>query len=333
MAKHFEKFIFLGVVISLAFFARAAYPSSAPKPQTSIIEANPPLLVLSSPSIPPSSQSPSLEGFGDPVSGTQGNATQSAPASAQSAFVRKGNTAAPVVSETAYLVADPETGAIFSGDSVNKRWPTASITKLMTATVAIDNVDPNAHISISPEIFAADPEETTLVPGGTYSMADLMHVMLMPSSNVAAEALASYFGKARFLAFMNERAQTWGMKNTYFDDPSGISSANESTVSDMLILAQHVYNDYPQVYAITRTAATTITEINSTRKISVKSINNFAGQADFIGGKTGHTNEAGGNLLSIFRYDGHPVLIVVLGSDDRFGATTALYAWFKQNFQ
>ena len=59
----------------------------------------------------------------------------------------------------------------------------------------------------------------------------------------------------------------------------------------------------------------------------------IAGQAGFIGGKTGHTTEASGNLLSIFDYHNHPVLIVVMGTTDRFGDTTKLLSWFKSNFK
>ncbi len=146
-------------------------------------------------------------------------------------------------------------------------------------------------------MFAADPTEQTLVIGGTYTVEDLLHLLLMPSSNVAAQAMADYIGQAQFMNEMNARATAWGMTDTYFADPSGISAANESTANDLLILAQHVYADYPEILALTDTPATTITELNSRKKIAVKSINVFAGEPAFIGGKTGNTPQAGGNLL------------------------------------
>jgi len=335
MAKNFEKFIFLGVVIGIAFFARAAYPTTgaSSKGQTAVITTQPPLLVLTSPSVPPSSGNTALQGFNNAAPGTSNNATESASITPTSAFVRKAGTPVPAVDAVATLVADPESGTIFSGTNIEKRWPTASITKLLTATVALDDIDPNANISITQAAFAADPEEANLVPGGTYAFADLMHALLMPSSNVAAEAIADYYGRAKFLSLMNARAAEWGMKDSYFDDPSGISSANESTAQDMMILARHVYENYPEILSYTRTSSYTITELTANRKATIKSINTFAGQSDFIGGKTGHTDEAGGNLLSLFRYDGHPVLVIVLGSSDRFGATAQLFGWFKENFQ
>lgn len=324
MLKTYEKFLFLGILILLAFFARAAYPSPVPGPadlgtrvnaagDTAIIA----LPTLGNDGAPPASPVPPATTLPDP----------------SSVFIKKGSDAPPSIAAIASLVADPAAGTIFESVNADRRWPTASLTKLMTATVALDTVDMNAHIAITESMMSADPTEATLRVGNTYTASDLMHLLLMPSSNVAAEALASYAGRASFLTAMNSRAAMWGMKSTYFDDPSGISSANQSTAHDMFTLAEHILKEYPSVLTITNTPATVITELASGRKTSVKSINVFAGAADFIGGKTGHTDEAGGNLLSIFRYDGHPLVVVVLGTDERFGETQKLLSWFRANFQ
>src|SRR6185437_4224032 len=141
-----------------------------------------------------------------------------------------------------------------------------------------------------------------LVVGGTYTVEDLLHVMLMPSSNVAAEAMADYIGHDKFMQEMNQRAAQWGMSSTYFDDTSGISAGNESTANDLKILAQHVYTQYPGVLALTDTHQITITNLANGKRSLVTSINDYAGEPEFIGGKTGHTEQAGDNLLSIFDY-------------------------------
>jgi D-alanyl-D-alanine carboxypeptidase len=68
--------------------------------------------------------------------------------------------------------------------------------------------------------------------------------------------------------------------------------------------------------------------------IAVRSINTFVGQPNFIGGKTGNTDQAGGNLLSIFNDRGNPILIIVLGAPALpFKDTSALYSWFQANYQ
>jgi D-alanyl-D-alanine carboxypeptidase len=328
MIKHYEKFIFLFVVIGAIFFARTLYPniSGVPtlagndSPQTADAEqsvSEPPTLVL-----PQTTLGATAQPGGDSATAASATASQAA-----------STTHLPTFSSAAYLVANLSTGNIAAGSNITSRWPTASITKLMTATVALDHLSSDATITITPQMFAADPDEHTLVIGGTYTVEDLLHVMLMPSSNVAAEAMADYIGHAQFMTEMNQRAQAWGMTGTYFDDPSGISAANQSTAKDLMTLAQHLYDSYPNILALTNTPATTITEQNSGKKVTVRSINNFAGTAGFIGGKTGNTPQADANLLSLFDDAGTPVVVVVLGAPALpFQDTSMLYTWYKMNY-
>ncbi len=338
--KHSEKFIFLLVVIGAIFFARLIYPNisgvpsfaSTDPPQSAdaqIITA-PPTLVLPQTSVSDAGG----VGSGGANAGVDKNENASGTmAVTNSVFSRINDTPLPSFDNTAYMIADLSTGAVLSGANTTTRWPTASLTKLLTATLVFDQLSTSTKITITPEMFAADPTEETLVVGGTYTVEDLLHVMLMPSSNVAAQAFADYIGQTQFMNEMNARAQQWGMTDSYFADPSGISAANESTANNLLILAQHVYNNYPGILAITDTHQTTITELNSGEKVAVTSINDFAGEPGFVGGKTGHTTQAGGNLLSIFNDDGHPVLIIVLNTIDRFGDTSKLYTWFRANYK
>ncbi len=235
----------------------------------------------------------------------------------------------------AALIADLQTGAIYFGNNNNKRWPLASITKLMTATVVMDNFSMDQAVMITSEAFAADPNEKTLRVGDVYTASDLLRFLLLPSSNVAAEAFADSYGRDRFLSAMNARAIAWGMIRTHYDDPSGLSSGNQSTADDLLLLAKKIYSDYPKILPITRTAQIYVTELSSEKKVFVKSINDFAGDLDFIGGKTGYTTIADGNLLSLFQYHNRPVLIIVLGTDqaERFTNTEKLYNWYKSQSQ
>ena len=340
MIKHSEKFIFLLVVIGAVFFARVFYPGISGVPslasadqasQTAIVQTTtaPPTLVL-----PQTAISATAPPGTAPVSAnTSAGADQAAP-NVNSVFSKVNDTPLPVFTNEAYMVADLTTGGVLAGSNITSRWPTASLTKLMTATLIFDQLATSTRITITPQMFAADPNEHTLVIGGTYTVEDLLHVMLMPSSNVAAQAMADFIGQTQFMNEMNQRAQQWGMTNTYFSDPSGISAANESTASDLLILAQHVYNNYPGILALTNTPVTTIAELNSGKQITVRSINEFVGEPNFVGGKTGNTDQAGGNLLSVFDYGGHPVFIAVLGAPALpFKDSSALYAWFKTNYK
>jgi D-alanyl-D-alanine carboxypeptidase len=335
-----ETFIFLFIVVVAVFFARLMYPGISGVPPVASADGQaaqiadvrqaltaPPTLVLPQTSISATAEPD------DSIAGTPAGSGQTTGA-IDTIFSKINDTPLPTFTNTSYLVADLSTGVVFAESNIGTRWPTASITKLMTATLVFDQLATSTRITITPQMFAADPDERTLVIGGTYTVEDLLHLMLMPSSNVAAEAMADFIGQTQFMNEMNVRAGQWGMTSTYFADPSGISAANESSAHDLLVLAQHVYNSYPGIFALTDTPATTITELNSGKSIAVRSINVFAGEPNFIGGKTGNTPQAGGNLLSIFNDGGHPVLIVVLGAPALpFKDTSALYSWFQANYQ
>ncbi len=260
-------------------------------------------------------------------------ATSSSSGSAISSFIKETAAPTPVIHAAAWLVADLQHGTLLASQNETMRWPTASLTKLMTAVIASEMIPPETRITITADMFAADPSEANLAIGGTYAASDLLPVMLLPSSNVAAEAFADFAGRTSFIAAMNARAAAWGMHDTFFDDPSGISAANQSTAFDIFTLARNIYMSYPQIFSITRNASVIIKELSSGKSYQIKSINNFAGMPDFLGGKTGHTNEASGNLFSLFEYHGHPLAVVVLGTESRFADTLSLYAWVKNNFK
>ena len=333
MDNYFSKFAFLIVMIGVVLFSRMAYPAATPATfaevsgvESSAQNGEVPIFVL--PPITVSAQggmgNASGAGSTSGASGTDANI----PASLSAKVAQP-----PVLHDAALLAADLKTGTVYGAVNADRRWPTASLTKLMSGTIIEDKFDPNTRIAITENMFAADPQEQTLVVGGTYTVSDLLHLMLLPSSNVAAEAVATFYGRDAFLSEMNARAAAWGMEDTHFNDPSGISAGDQSTANDFLKLAQKIYAGYPQIFQITRALQFSITEQGSSKKILIKSINSFAGGADFVGGKTGHTDEAGGNLLSVFRDGSRTFFIVVLGSDDRFGDTRKLHDWLEANFK
>ncbi|MGC9599198.1 MAG: serine hydrolase [Minisyncoccia bacterium] len=352
MNNTFAKFAFLAVVIGAVLFSRMMYPAAAPAANlasaNNVTRGNAssavPMFIL--PSAAVSAGGGSSIGSASEASGVGSDTRTEAdvpvanipvanapaantPAASVPAMLSGGSAPPPALQDAAWLVADLTSGTVFASANADARWPTASIAKLMTATVVEDKLSAATAITITEDMFATDVTEQTLVVGGRYTVSDLLRAMLLPSSNVAAEALASFYGRNAFLAEMNARAAAWGMSDTHFDDPSGISAGDESTANDLLKLAQKIYADYPQIFQITRTPQATIAEETSGKKILLTNINEFAGDADFIGGKTGYTDQADGNLLSVFRDGRKPLVVVVLGSGARFDDTKALYDWYK----
>ncbi len=327
------QFLLLAGVVVAALVFRFAYDAASPA-------------ALSEAAAPASASAAmdsiaAIAGPGNAFAPSSGNAAGSAAgfnaaaatSSGPSMYVRAGDAPAPTFDDAATLVADLTTGTVFEATNPDRRWPTASLAKLMSATIVEDKIDLTTQVSITSQMFAADPSEPVLAVGGTYTTADLLHLMLLPSSNVAAEAVAWFYGHGAFLNEMNARATAWGMTSTYYNDPFGISAADQSTAHDLMLLAQKIYTDYPQILAVTRTPVWTVTDLATGGKTVIRSINDFAGGPTFIGGKTGHTPQAEGNLISIFRYDDYPVLVIVLGTNNRFNDTQELYDWFKANYK
>lgn len=347
MRNNLPKFIFFGVVIVAIVVSGVLHPeffvsgdastgAAGSGAASSSGRSGPPLLVLPTLTADIGADAgPSSAATSGASDSNSAGATGTITLPTSTPFSRVGTAPAPNIGVSAALVADLDTGGSFLDMNAGERWPMASISKLMTAAVVTDVLDPTQKITITESMLAVDPSQQILHLGDTYTVADLLHVMLLPSNNVAAEAFAEFYGRTQFLAAMNAKAAAWGMTDTYYDDPSGLSAANESTANDLLKLAQHIYAQYPEILAITRMPDVTVQNLATGKPVTIKSINDFAGTPDFIGGKTGYTDQADGNLLSIFNYENRPIFIVILGIDDgvRFDATQQLYNWFKANFK
>ena len=206
------------------------------------------------------------------------------------------------------------------GWETGKRWPIASITKLMTAVVVSEKMQATDVIEITSEMLVAD-RNSGFVKGQKYKVSDLVKAMLMISSNDAAYALSIYYGQANFISAMNQKASDLRMNDTHYIDSAGLSVQNQSTVNDLVILAGYIRGYHPDIFKSTRKTKDTITEVKSGKRRTLTNINEFAGQAYFIGGKTGTAPEAGENLLSVFNIAGETKIIIVLGDENRYVET------------
>lgn len=204
-----------------------------------------------------------------------------------------------------------------------KQWPAASLTKLMTALTTKKLMPETEIITMDEKAVAAFGEAGDFKAGERFTAEDLMQAMLVSSSNDAAEALANHYGGEAFIATMNELATDIGMTNTVFLDATGLSPANLSTPEDLSKLTRFIWLEDPEIFATTRLKTVTIIDIDSQKSRKLTNINFFAGRPDFLGGKTGQLPDSDGNLISIFSLPdkSSPVVIVVLGAEDRFGET------------
>jgi D-alanyl-D-alanine endopeptidase (penicillin-binding protein 7) len=224
--------------------------------------------------------------------------------------------ASPVTAR-AYLVGNVETGQVYLEHNSSAVYPVASMSKLITAIAATDTMQPTDIVEITPAEMDVASDTSRLTAGEKFTVNQLLYPMLLSSSNVAAEALASTSNRIKFLELMSSYAWEVGMPSTFFADPSGISPRNISTASDFFALARYLYKFRPDILAITRTPMATTATTSDHGAHVFTSIHPFVNDPAFLGGKTGHTPEAHDTMLTIMNLGGLPIAIVVLASDGR----------------
>ena len=240
----------------------------------------------------------------------------------------------PDVRAEAAIIYDSATGhVLWESNSQNQR-SIASITKVMTAVVFLeDNPDLSDEVVVqSTDVRAAS---TTYIRSGfRVTKGDLLHLTLMASDNAAARALArvSSHGSEAFIARMNSKAAELGLTSTSYADPSGLLSANVSSAYDMAKLITYVSGD-ERISSIMRTPTYTVTA--GRRVINIHSTNQLVmnGDVDVQAGKTGFITKAGYCLATLLRLPqgGPQVAVVVLGAKSnagRFWETRHLFNWF-----
>lgn len=380
---NFYKFLFLGVMILVVFFAnrgivyKQVANVSQPGIASNATSGEPPIFILEPPqaeaedvsavAVDTKQQSSTISALSEsgsasynykvssPRESSLGGTLSSAGAVGRSVFRRVRDGQPPALQARAALVADLASGEKFFSLEPTRRWPMASLTKLVSAAVVSRNILLHQSTTLIAADFSIDDSEDGFKAGDRYAAGDLMLAMLLKSNNESAEALARLYrptpgggvgGRAEFVAAMNNLARAWGLRYTHFDDPTGLSTSNQSTAGELLELAVNVYKQHPEILEITRRGFAPVTELNSGKSFIISNINLFAdwacppsGDAKdidrrvcFLGGKTGYTDEANGNLLSVFSYKRQPIVIIVLGTPDRFGETELLLNWFIRNF-
>ena len=247
------------------------------------------------------------------------------------------NLPVPPVSAKAYLVADLDTGQVLAERNARTPYPIASITKLMTAIVANENIAYNEKITVTPTSLATYGESGGLVEGEQLLLETLYYPLLLNSSNDAAQAIAEHRGTGYFMNQMNRKAQALGMTRTHFADPSGLSAGNISTAVDLFRLAHYVYDKKEFIFETTTTLQKNTPWEHDDSLRTFTNNNPLRTHPQFIGGKNGYTDEARHTLLSLFNIPisgkDHTIIVIVLQSQDNDGDTLKLLSWLQQAAQ
>ncbi len=212
-----------------------------------------------------------------------------------------------------------------------KRLLIASLTKLMTALVASENIkDAKQRLFVLDEDLKIENPYNDLKSGDNFNLEEALHFILIRSDNAVANVLGRSVFKegSKFFVFeMNRKAQQLKMENTLFYDPIGLAS-NISTVYDMKNLAKEILESYQGIFLISK-----IPEIKvispAGLAFNLKNTNTLVSKIQgILGSKTGFTPEASGSLLVIFKDGQKMILSLVLGSQDRFKDSQTLIDWY-----
>jgi len=202
----------------------------------------------------------------------------------------------------------------------------ASTTKIITSLVAAEQYRPDEIVTV--DTVMAQGQVMGLVSGERITVENLLYGALVYSGNDAAYALANYYGYADYIALMNSKAKELGMKDTHFTNPAGFDAVGQVTTPYDLALAGRALIQNPYLKKMVGTKEITISDVDYSIFHKLSNVNILLGEIQGLGGlKTGHTEQAGENLVSFYKHEGHDYIIVVMHSEDRFGDTTALINW------
>jgi D-alanyl-D-alanine endopeptidase (penicillin-binding protein 7) len=241
----------------------------------------------------------------------------------------------PDLRAAAAIIFDPVTNQILWEENAKDQRSIASITKVMTATVFLEeNPDLTQQVTVvGSDVYHAST--TKLRAGDKVRTGDLLHLLLIASDNAAARVLArvSEKGSAAFVARMNEKAVELGLTSTHYVDTSGLMSENVSSAYDMARLITLASAD-ERIGSIMRMSNYSFR--TPRRTISMGTTNRLLARPDWDlrAGKTGFISKSGYCLATLLRLpeSGHQVAVVVLGAKSnagRFLETENLFNWLS----
>lgn len=216
---------------------------------------------------------------------------------------------------TSYTVQDLDTGEVLKSKNDTEVRSIASITKLMSAIITLDAFK---DLTTPLTVKHINGISTKIPNGSQLSIADLLHLSLMSSDNLAAKTLALNHpgGEDYHIQAMNEKAASLGMHNTAYTDPTGLFDTNVSTAQDLAKLIHHAAS-----YAIVKSFSTSsrysleIPGKKRSRTVEFRTTNRLvSSNSDIILSKTGWIRKSGGCLVMLVEHQGRRLAVILLNS-------------------
>jgi serine-type D-Ala-D-Ala carboxypeptidase (penicillin-binding protein 5/6) len=231
----------------------------------------------------------------------------------------------PSIKASALYLVELKSGRVLLEKDATRRLPPASLTKIMTALIALESAPLQEVVKIDRRALV-HPSSLKFQPGEEFLLRDLLTAMLVSSSNDACEAIAWHVGgnADKFVAMMNERARTLGLHNTHFANACGFDAPGHySTAADLAKLTEQALQE-PVFSMMVRTIVRDIASVDGKRQMVIHSTNELLLDPDVNGVKTGYTSKAGRCLIASMFKDGHRLLLVGLNVMDQWEQATRL---------
>ncbi len=223
--------------------------------------------------------------------------------------------ATQIQSPSAVVICE-ETGRVLYQKNANEKRKMASLTKLMTSIILVENCDLNEKITVAKEACYVGGSEAGLKPNDEVTAKDLLYGMLLPSGNDCAMAIAYHIGGniPNFASLMNQKAKELELESTSFDNPHGLDSENHYTTAYEMAQIARYAKSYDSIKDAVSTIQTDV--IFGDRTVNLRNTNSLLRTYPYATGmKTGFTNGANRCLVASATKDNLNLIAVVLGSD------------------
>lgn len=243
----------------------------------------------------------------------------------------------PVIKAKSAIAVDLKTGLTLYEKNIHDERPIASITKLMTVVIILEENKLEDVATVPQKITTVQGTKIWLAPGEKITVENLLYAALIPSANDAAYTLANYNSNGNiddFVKKMNQKALELGLYDTHFTNPIGLDEeGNYSSAYDLTLLGRYAYSK-----AFVRQATVLkdreISSTNGKLVHKLKTTNDLLNSyLKVLGLKTGTTDQAGECLIAVIENDkGRDILTVTLGSPDRYKETKILADWVFRSY-
>jgi D-alanyl-D-alanine carboxypeptidase (penicillin-binding protein 5/6) len=243
----------------------------------------------------------------------------------------------PEIQPKSAVLFDTRSGKFLYEKNIDKKLPIASLTKLMTAVVIVENMNLNSTITVPVEDINVDGYGADLYKDERLRASDLLKIMLIKSSNDAALAFQSEARRQGIdlVQKMVDKADELGMNDTKFTNPAGLDDEAFSTARDLVKLVQYV-SKHKLIWEILRTKELDVYSIDGSIVHHLVNTDQLLGElGGIIGGKTGFTDKAMGTMILLVDVNNNfsNLIGVILGSNDRFTDIRRLIEWGKTAYR